>query len=74
MFKNILHHINFLDKYSVVYVTVPNDEVGRTIGHGLVKNKLAACVNSIPGITSIYEWKNEINEDKEVTYVSPKYQ
>ncbi|XP_037868919.1 protein CutA homolog [Bombyx mori] len=53
------------DKYSVVYVTVPNDEVGRTIGHGLVKNKLAACVNSIPGITSIYEWKNEINEDKE---------
>ncbi|CAF4813522.1 unnamed protein product [Pieris macdunnoughi] len=53
------------DKYSIAYVTVPNTDVGKTIGHGLVKNKLAACVNIIPQITSIYEWKNEINEDNE---------
>ncbi|XP_028159722.1 protein CutA homolog [Ostrinia furnacalis] len=53
------------DKYSVAYVTVPNTEVGKTIGHGLVKNKLAACVNIIPQVTSIYEWKDEINEDSE---------
>ncbi|KAL0882144.1 hypothetical protein ABMA27_000703 [Loxostege sticticalis] len=53
------------DKYSVAYVTVPSIEVGKTIGHGLVKNKLAACVNIIPQVTSIYEWKNEINEDNE---------
>ncbi|CAG9795357.1 unnamed protein product [Diatraea saccharalis] len=53
------------DKYSVAYVTVPNNDVGKTIGHGLVKNKLAACVNIIPQVTSIYEWKNEINEDNE---------
>ncbi|XP_072939718.1 protein CutA homolog isoform X1 [Epargyreus clarus] len=53
------------DKYSVAYVTVPNADVGKTISHGLVKNKLAACVNIIPQITSIYEWKNEINEDSE---------
>lgn len=54
------------DKYSVAYVTVPNTEVGKTIGRGLVKEKLAACVNIIPQVTSIYEWKNEINEDNEV--------
>ncbi|KAH9643303.1 hypothetical protein HF086_012973 [Spodoptera exigua] len=36
------------DKYSVAYVTVPSIDVGKTIGHGLVKNKLAACVNVIP--------------------------
>ncbi|XP_045446759.1 protein CutA homolog [Melitaea cinxia] len=53
------------DKYSVAYVTVPSTDVGKTIGHGLVKNKLAACVNIIPQVTSIYEWKNEINEDSE---------
>ncbi|KAL4711675.1 hypothetical protein ACJJTC_003442 [Scirpophaga incertulas] len=53
------------DIYSVAYVTVPSIDVGKTIGHGLVKNKLAACVNIIPQVTSIYEWKNEINEDNE---------
>ncbi|KOB52038.1 Uncharacterized protein OBRU01_26639, partial [Operophtera brumata] len=54
------------DKYSVAYVTVPSPEVGKSIGRGLVKEKLAACVNIIPQVTSIYEWKNEINEDNEV--------
>ncbi|KOB62745.1 Uncharacterized protein OBRU01_25031, partial [Operophtera brumata] len=53
------------DKYSVAYVTVPSPEVGKSIGRGLVKEKLAACVNIIPQVTSIYEWKNEINEDNE---------
>ncbi|KAG7307819.1 hypothetical protein JYU34_006417 [Plutella xylostella] len=53
------------DIYSVAYVTVPSTEVGKTLGHGLVKNKLAACVNIIPQVTSIYEWKGEINEDNE---------
>lgn len=34
----------------VVYVTVPNREVGRQIANSLVENKLAACVNIIPGV------------------------
>lgn len=45
---------------------MPNIDVGKSIGHTLVKNKVAACVNIIPGVTSIYEWKNEIAEDSEV--------
>ncbi|XP_063601936.1 protein CutA homolog [Penaeus indicus] len=35
----------------------------------LVKNKLAACVNIIPNIVSVYEWKEEINEDPEVLMI-----
>lgn len=62
--KRVASYIS--DKYSVAYVTVPNPEVGKTIGRGLVKEKLAACVNIIPQVISIYEWKNEINEDNEV--------
>lgn len=54
----------------MAYVTVPSTDVGKTIGHGLIKNKLAACVNIIPQVTSIYEWKNEINEDNEVIFIS----
>nr|XP_033340222.1 protein CutA homolog [Megalopta genalis] len=51
---------------SVAYVTVPTQEVAKKLSHGLVQNKLAACVNIIPGIISVYEWKNEINEDNEL--------
>lgn len=52
--------------HSVAYVTVPNEEVAKNLAHGLVRGKLAACVNIIPKITSIYEWKDEINEDSEL--------
>ncbi|CAH2241840.1 jg16230 [Pararge aegeria aegeria] len=53
------------DKFSVAYVTVPSKDVGKSIALGLVKNKLAACVNIVPEVTSIYEWEDEINEDTE---------
>ncbi|XP_016920766.1 protein CutA homolog [Apis cerana] len=52
--------------HSVTYVTVPTQDIAKKLAHGLVKNKLAACVNIIPGLTSVYEWKNEINEDSEL--------
>ncbi|XP_063918213.1 protein CutA homolog isoform X2 [Zophobas morio] len=52
--------------HSVAYVTTPNEKVAKEIAHGLVKQKLAACVNVIPKITSIYEWEDKINEDSEV--------
>ncbi|KAK0087970.1 hypothetical protein PV326_004985 [Microctonus aethiopoides] len=52
--------------YSVAYVTVPNNDVAKKIAHGLVSEKLAACVNIIPQITSIYEWENKITEDNEL--------
>ncbi|VEN57489.1 unnamed protein product [Callosobruchus maculatus] len=60
--KNTYHS----GEQSVAYVTAPSEEVAKKIAHGLVSNKLAACVNIIPRITSIYEWENKINEDSEV--------
>nr|CAH7728831.1 unnamed protein product [Callosobruchus chinensis] len=53
-------------EHSVAYVTAPSEEVAKKIAHGLVGKKLAACVNIIPRITSIYEWEDKINEDSEV--------
>ncbi|XP_034950330.1 protein CutA homolog isoform X2 [Chelonus insularis] len=52
--------------YSAVFVTVPNSDVAKNLAHGMVKNKIAACVNIIPQITSVYEWENKINEDNEL--------
>jgi periplasmic divalent cation tolerance protein len=47
-------------------VTVPNDEVAKKLAHGIVSNKLAACVNIIPQLTSIYEYEGKIHEDSEL--------
>ncbi|XP_020292973.1 protein CutA homolog [Pseudomyrmex gracilis] len=52
--------------YSVAYVTVPDDTVAKKIARGLVENKLAACVNIIPQLLSIYEWEGKIQEDPEL--------
>lgn len=51
---------------SLVFVTVPSADVGRKIAHSLVENKLAACVNIIPGLESIYSWKGKIESDQEL--------
>lgn len=40
--------------------------MAKKLAHGIISNKLAACVNIIPKITSIYEWEGKINEDNEV--------
>lgn len=52
--------------HSMAFVTAPSQEVAKKIAGGLVKNKLAACVNIIPGVVSMYEWKEKIEEDPEV--------
>lgn len=51
--------------YYIFLVTVPNIEEGQSIAKILVENKLAACVNIIRNILSIYRWKGKIEEDNE---------
>lgn len=38
-----------------------------SLGRRLVDEQLAACVNIIPNITSIYRWQDEVCEDEETT-------
>ena len=45
--------------------TVNNVEEGKKIGKILVEEKLAACVNIVQNICSIYEWKGNIEEYSE---------
>ncbi|GKV33602.1 hypothetical protein SLEP1_g42089 [Rubroshorea leprosula] len=49
----------------VVYVTVPNREAGKKLAESIVKAKLAACVNIVPGLESVYEWEGKIHTDPE---------
>ncbi|MFX1447308.1 MAG: divalent-cation tolerance protein CutA [Promethearchaeota archaeon] len=51
--------------YYIFLVTVPNIEEGKKIANILVENSLAACINIIPNIFSIYRWKGNIERQNE---------
>ena len=50
----------------IVLCTCPDKCVGENIARLLVEKRLAACVNLIPDVTSVYRWKDEVVTDQEV--------
>eukprot|EP00053_Salpingoeca_punica_P001148 m.32188 g.32188 ORF g.32188 m.32188 type:complete len:159 (-) comp10851_c0_seq1:263-739(-) len=53
-------------QYVVLYVTAPSEDSAKIIARKLVETRLAACVNTIPNITSTYTWEGKVSVDKEV--------
>jgi periplasmic divalent cation tolerance protein len=53
----------------IVLVTVPTREVSSRIAHSLISERLAACVNVIPGVESIYRWEGEVTSDSELLLI-----
>jgi periplasmic divalent cation tolerance protein len=53
------------DTCLVVLCTTPSAEVGAALARKLVEAKLAACVNIVPAIRSIYRWQGETKDDAE---------
>jgi periplasmic divalent cation tolerance protein len=51
---------------TLVYMTVGSMDEARKIGRTLVEERLAACVNMIDGMQSLYWWENKIQQDREV--------
>lgn len=53
----------------VIYCTAPNEFTANLIATTLVDEKLVACVNIVPSITSVYKWENEVQTDKELLMI-----
>ncbi len=53
-----------------IYITTSNKEEARKIGRKLVEERLAACVNIIDGMESIYRWEGEIKEANECILIA----
>ena len=53
----------------ICLVTAPSQEVGSALAKSLVSQRLAACVNIVPAVQSIYRWQDEITIDEEVLLV-----
>lgn len=56
-------------EYIVIYCTVPNKKEGKEIARVLVENELAACVNIIDKMESIFSWNGELTEEKEAMLI-----
>ena len=53
-----------------VYMTAGSMAEARTISLELVESRLAACVNILPGMQSIYRWEGKIEEADEVVVIA----
>jgi len=60
--------MNEASDLQIVFCTFPDLEQARQIGTALVEKQLAACVNLLPGVESIYRWQGAV-ESAEVLAV-----
>jgi periplasmic divalent cation tolerance protein len=54
-----------MPEFVVVLVTCGSEEEALKIAHSLVENRLAACVNLVSPVRSIYRWEGKIWDEKE---------
>ncbi len=53
-------------RHYLLVSTCPTMEIAEALAEMLVREKLAACVNILPGARSVYEWKGKIEKEEEV--------
>jgi periplasmic divalent cation tolerance protein len=56
-------------RFAVVLVAAPNLKTARRLAGQAVKDRLAACVNIMPGLESHYAWKGKVEKAREVLLV-----
>ena len=53
-----------------IYITAPDREEARRLAATLVEERLAACVNILGVIDSVYRWQGEIEQASEIALVA----
>jgi len=62
--------MNGSEKLCWVYMTAGSIEEAKNIGRELIKKNLAACVNLLENMTSIYKWGDKLEEGQEVVMIA----
>jgi len=55
-----------MSEIRLVLCTFPDAATARQIGTLLIEKQLAACINLLPGVESIYRWQNKVETGSEV--------
>ena len=53
-----------------VYMTASSNKEAQKIGKALVESRLAACVNILDNMQSIYRWEEKVQQDAEVVLIA----
>ena len=53
----------------IVFVTTPNSDEAARIGEALVSERLAACVNIVAAVESIYRWEGKVTRDSDALMI-----
>lgn len=54
----------------IVYMTAPDEQEAQRIGRALVERRLAACVNILGRIDSIFWWDGKVQSEGEVAFIA----
>lgn len=57
-------------KVNLIYITAGDRDEARRIGKILVTQRLAACVNILDNMNSMYVWKDELQDDTETVLIA----
>lgn len=58
-----------MERPLLVYTTFPDAPTALAIGEALVRARLAACINVLPGMQSVYAWKGAVERGEEVVAI-----
>jgi periplasmic divalent cation tolerance protein len=53
----------------VAFITAPDPACAEAIARALVEERLAACVNVLPGVRSIYRWEGAVQDEAETLLI-----
>lgn len=53
----------------VIFVTTPSGEEAETIAKALVEERLAACANIVPSVSSIFRWEGKVERETEALVI-----
>lgn len=55
---------------NLVYITAGDKDEARRIGRELLESRLAACVNIVDGMNSMYWWQGELQDETEAVLIA----
>lgn len=58
-----------MQKALAILCTCPDEATAAQLGKGLLEQGLAACVNILPAVRSLYHWNGELQDDAEVLMI-----